>query len=175
MKNEQIKGDLENNEVLFFNFYDPQTMRIVRSGHYLVGTQPEYWTLAANNDSYYRSTYDPLTGTIYDGATIEDIQGYEWEADVKHESAKYLKRTQDGIEAYAKISAEFRLAKLNGIISEEAHGVIEDMLIPVRNEVLAGQWISGLQKLQAIGSGVIGGVLYNRLLNQIQAYIDENY
>lgn len=107
--------------------------------------------------------------------TPEEIQAEEWEADVNSETEKYIKRIRDGREAYAKISAEFRLAKLNGIITEEAHGIIEDTLIPVRNEVLAGQWISGLQKLQAIGGAVIGGVLYNRLVNQINIYINENY
>jgi len=86
----------------------------------------------------------------------------------------YKKRTQDGINAYAEISAEFRLAKLAGVISEEQHGAIEETLIPVRNEVLAGQWISALQKLEAIGVA-IGSELYDRLHTQISNYIAENY
>ena len=94
---------------------------------------------------------------------------------LEEETRKYLKRTQDGIEAYAKISAEFRLAKLSGQISEEAHHYIEEILIPVRNEVLAGQWISGQQKLEAIGSTEIGQQLYDRLHLQISDYIDANY
>jgi hypothetical protein len=91
------------------------------------------------------------------------------------ETQRYVKRTQDGINAYAKISAEFRLAKLTGQISEAAHGYIENLLIPVRNEVLAGQWISGLQKLEAIGVLQVGQELYDRLHSQLTDYITENY
>jgi len=91
------------------------------------------------------------------------------------ETEKYRQRTKDGANAYAKISAEFRLAKLSGGISEEAHAVIESTLIPVRNEVLAGQWISGLRELESIGSGIIGIDLYTRLLNQFNDYIAANY
>lgn len=91
------------------------------------------------------------------------------------ETQRYIKRTQDGINAYAKISAEFRLAKLTGQISEAAHGYIENLLIPVRNEVLAGQWISGLQKLEAIGALQVGQELYDRLHLQLTDYITENY
>jgi hypothetical protein len=76
--------------------------------------------------------------------------------------------------AYAEISAEFRLAKLSGFLSEEQHWQIEAILIPVRNEVLAGQWISAKQKLEEIGI-VIGADLYNRLHTQITNYINENY
>lgn len=91
------------------------------------------------------------------------------------ETEMYKKRTQDGINAYAEISAEFRLAKLSGTITEEAHAHIERMLIPVRNEVLAGQWISGLKELELIGSEAVGQQLYDRLHLQISNYIAENY
>jgi len=91
------------------------------------------------------------------------------------ETQRYVKRTQDGINAYAKISAEFRLAKLSGQISEQAHGYIENLLIPVRNEVLAGQWISALMKLEALGVVQVGQELYNRLHLQLTDYITQNY
>jgi len=94
---------------------------------------------------------------------------------LQSETKKYLKRTEDGRNAYAEISAEFRLAKLNGIISEETHSVIEKTLIPVRNEVLAGQWISAKNELVLISSAVIGVQLYDRLFNQITNYINLNY
>lgn len=101
----------------------------------------------------------------------EDIM----EESLESETQKYIQRTKDGINAYAKISAEFRLAKLSGQISEAAHGYIDNLLIPVRNEVLAGQWISGLQKLEAIGSLQVGQELYDRLHSQLTDYITENY
>ena len=91
------------------------------------------------------------------------------------ETEKYIKRVNDGINAYARISAEFRLAKLNNQISEEQHHGIEVVLIPVRNEVLAGQWISAKIQLEQIGSSIIGETLYNRLHTQITHYINENY
>jgi len=93
---------------------------------------------------------------------------------LENETMLYKKRQCDGVNAYAEISAEFRLAKLTGVLTEEQHGAIEAVLIPVRNEVLAGQWISARQKLEEIGV-VIGSDLYNRLHTQISNYINENY
>jgi len=103
--------------------------------------------------------------------TAEELQ----QESLDSETEKYIQRTQDGANAYAKISAEFRLAKLSGAITSQAHAVIESTLIPVRNEVLAGQWISGLRELESIGSGIIGIDLYTRLLNQFNDYIAANY
>lgn len=94
---------------------------------------------------------------------------------LKAETELYVKRSKDGRVAYAEISAEFRLGKLNGTISEETHSAVERALIPVRNEVLAGQWISAKNELILLGSSVIGQQLYDRLLNQITNYISENY
>ena len=109
-----------------------------------------------------------------EGATPEEIAEQEQSEQLRKETEMYKKRTQDGINAYAEISAEFRLAKLSGILTEEQHGAIEAILIPVRNEVLAGQWISARQKLEEIGV-VIGVQLYNRLHTQISNYINKNY
>lgn len=107
-------------------------------------------------------------------ATPEEIDDFEAKEVLRKETEMYRKRQCDGVSAYAEISAEFRLAKLSGILTEEQHGAIEAILIPVRNEVLAGQWISALQKLEEIGV-VIGIELYNRLHTQISNYIAENY
>jgi hypothetical protein len=109
-----------------------------------------------------------------EGATAEEITELQTQTLKANETQNYLKRAEDGIKAYAEISAEFRLAKLSGVITEQQHGAIENTLIPVRNEVLAGQWISALQKLEAIGVA-IGSELYDRLHNQITNYIAENY
>jgi len=106
--------------------------------------------------------------------TPEEIAELQAQTLKARETEMYLKRAGDGIKAYAEISAEFRLAKLAGVISEEQHGAIEETLIPVRNEVLAGQWMSALQKLEAIGVA-IGSELYDRLHTQISNYIAENY
>jgi len=123
-------------------------------------------------NQFLKPTWD---GTEWiEGATAEEIEQQQQVEALRKETEMYKKRTQDGINAYAEISAEFRLAKLAGVITEAQHGAIETTLIPVRNEVLAGQWISALQKLEAIGVA-IGSELYDRLHNQISNYIAENY
>lgn len=126
-----------------------------------------------DNDSFINPIWN---GTEFiESATPEEIaEQQQTERKVK-ETELYKKRTQDGINAYAEISAEFRLAKLSGTITEEAHAHIERMLTPVRNEILAGQWMSGLKELELIGSELIGQQLYNRLHLQISNYINENY
>lgn len=111
-----------------------------------------------------------VNGVWVEGATAQEIEKIK----IEKETELYVKRYEDGKIAYAQISAEFRLAKLSGILNEEQHGIIESLLIPVRNEVLAGQWISAKQKLEEIGN-VIGVDLYNRLHNQISDYITNNY
>jgi hypothetical protein len=94
---------------------------------------------------------------------------------LENETNLYKIRQCDGVAAYAKISAEFRLAKLNGVITEEAHAVIEQALIVVRNEVLSGQWKSARLELENIGSAVIGAELYDRLHLQLSDYIALSY
>lgn len=140
---------------------------------------------------YFNSVLVPLDDTtqlyqdyvvyISNGGIIEEIESttqevleIESKKALENETLMYRKRQCDGVSAYAEISAEFRLAKLSGVLTEEQHGAIEAVLIPVRNEVLAGQWISAKQKLEEIGV-VIGAELYNRLHNQITNYIAENY
>ena len=108
-------------------------------------------------------------------ATQEEIQQQQIKASLQSETEQYIKRQQDGVQAYAEISAEFRLAKLNGIMTEASQIIIEKILIPVRNEVLAGQWISAKNELEEISNKNIGADLYNRLLFQISNYILLNY
>jgi hypothetical protein len=127
------------------------------------------------SSSLYQDYYNYLVndGTVYP-------TDYEFPSDiaermVSEETQKYIQRTNDGVNAYAKISAEFRLAKLAGTIDDATHTYIENLLIPVRNEVLAGQWISAKQKLITIGEVAVGTVLYDRLITQITNYIELNY
>ena len=125
---------------------------------------------------YLGNFYNPFwNGSEWiENATDEEVQqNYILEAK-KNETELYKKRQIDGVNAYAEISAEFRLAKLSGLLSEEQHGAIESVLIPVRNEVLAGQWISARNILEEIGTS-IGSELYDRLHSQITNYINENY
>lgn len=104
-----------------------------------------------------------------------ELEEYIKNENLKKETELYIKRSEDGKNAYAAISAEFRLAKLSDQISEETHAAIEKSLIPVRNEVLAGQWISAKNELIYLGIITIGQDLYDRLYLQITNYIAENY
>ena len=135
----------------------------IYSGKYFDYNNNEVFTIPENSEI-----------EVYEGATPEEIAEQTQAEQLRKETEMYKKRTLDGINAYAEISAEFRLAKLSGILTEEQHVEIESILIPVRNEVLAGQWISARQKLEGIGV-VIGVQLYNRLHTQISKYINENY
>jgi hypothetical protein len=123
----------------------------------------------------YQEYYNYLVneGTVYNS-------DYEFPSDVaerivSEETQRYIQRTDDGVKAYAKISAEFRLAKLAGTIDDATHTYIENLLTPVRNEVLAGQWISAKQKLIIIGEVAVGTVLYDRLITKLTNYIEINY
>ena len=99
----------------------------------------------------------------------------EAEIAVALEFEMYIKRKTDGENAYLKLSAEFRLLKLSGQLSEETHNFIEATLTPVRNEVMFGQWKKGLELLEKLGSTLIGQTLYDRLHIQITEYISANY
>lgn len=94
---------------------------------------------------------------------------------IDDETQKYIQRQQDGVMLYAQISAKFRLAKMQGQIDEASHNAIENILRPVRDEVLAGQWKTALKLLEGIGTVVIGVELYNELHTEISNYITENY
>lgn len=113
-------------------------------------------------------------GVVVESITQEEINALNFSNLQKKEAELYKKRMEDAKSMYAEISAEFRLAKLSGIITEAQHGAIETALIPVRNEVLAGQWKSALMLLEGLGAS-IGTDLYNRLHLQISNYINENY
>ena len=114
-----------------------------------------------------------------EGATLQEIQDANTEPNpidlVNLEFQKYLQRKTDGENAYLQISAEFRMAKISGDISEEAHLYIENLLKPIRNEIMFGQWMEGLRLLELIEIELIGDELYNRLHLQISNYVTENY
>jgi len=124
---------------------------------------------------YFDENSNAFTYPIEQIIIVEPTQSELLEQALNNETQKYIQRTQDGVNAYAKLSAEFRLAKLNGILSEESQKGIEATLIPVRNEVLAGQWISALQILETIGFSIIGQSLYDRLHLLLTDYISANY
>lgn len=122
-----------------------------------------------NENLYHYPVIDFIQEEI-DAAILE-----EQNAPIEAEYQKYLQRQKDGINSYMRISAEFRLAKLSGVISELEHSAIEELLTPLRNEVIAGQWIKGKQILDSLGPEAMGLDLYNRINSELVTYITENY
>ncbi|WP_339889860.1 hypothetical protein [uncultured Flavobacterium sp.] len=139
----------------------------------------EKYRINTSNGGYYETFEKPQNGffetIIITEPTPQEIQEQQIKQALSSETEKYKQRQADGVQMYAEISAEFRLAKLNGLMSESTQSAIERILIPVRNEVLAGQWISAKNELELIGNSTIGVDLYDRLHNQISNYITENY
>ena len=66
------------------------------------------------------------------------------ELSTESEYAKYHSRIIDGVDAIAKFSAKMRALKIAGIIVEESHKAIDLQLEPIRNKLIAGQWIDAL-------------------------------
>jgi hypothetical protein len=123
--------------------------------------------------------YQQYLQFLIGGGTVEPSELFTPEEEFQYktyiETQTYLKRISDGANAISKFSAELRVAKLAGVINEENHKVIDKALKPVRDEVLAGQWISAKDELILLGTDIIGQELYDRIYNEIQLYIDNNY
>lgn len=128
-------------------------------------------------DHYYDDVDDVFKFRLIDKSQAELEAEAQAEAmrPLLEEQARYRQRKEDGIEAFLKISAELRLAKLSGAINEEAQRAVELAIEPVRDEVVLGQWISAREKLEIIGFTIIGQEFYNRIFNDLNNYINENY
>lgn len=155
--------------------------KLIHEIHYNDGWRdvviPEKTEHQGLGDLYFDEENDVFTYHIID-FTQEEIELYEDQkllAPTLEEQSRYVQRMQDGKDAYALQSAKLRLAKLSGAIDESTHNVIEDMLIPVRDEVVNGQWMTAKEKLEDIGSDGIGEDLYNDLHTQIVNYINDSY
>lgn len=119
--------------------------------------------------------YDAETDEWYEGADSSEVIAKLTTTAIDAEYQRYLQRKADGENAYLMISAELRMAKLGGEISDAVHKIIEHELEPVRAEVVLGQWIGGLQKLEVVGATIIGATMYNDLHSRISTYIAANY
>jgi hypothetical protein len=119
---------------------------------------------------YFDQVNDVVTFPVIE-MSAEELE----ENNLELETERYKKRASDGINSYAKMSAEFRLAKISGLMTNESHYALENILRPVRDEVLAGQWITAKSLLLEIGSDAIGDDLFSKVLNLITDYITINY
>ena len=95
--------------------------------------------------------------------------------DIQKELNLYYERQSEGVKRYLKLAAEFRLKKLNGDITDAFHKSIEETLRPVRDEFVNGQFITSKEKLEEIGSSVIGQTIYDQIHSSITEAINEFY
>jgi hypothetical protein len=158
----------------YYNLLDP-------SIHYRDGfrdvVEPTPTETQKVGDSFYDATEDVFKFNLID-LTQEELDALaqaEAERPLLEEFELYRMRKEDGINAFLRISAELRLAKLNGQLDEVAQRAVELAIEPVRDEVVLGQWISAKEKLEEIGSSVIGEDFYNRVFNELTDYINVNY
>ena len=111
----------------------------------------------------------------FESSTPEELQSLNINKQISDEFKAYEKRREDGIKAYNQINAEFRVLKVNGVIDQAYYDSISEQLEGVVFQITNGQWKSGLQKLESLGSLQIGQQLYDRLHLQITNYITLSY
>ena len=91
------------------------------------------------------------------------------------EYIKYQNRVAVGKDRYLKLCGEFRVSRDKGEITQEFYELLEDVLEPIRTEIVNGQFITAKRKLIVIGSELITEEFYNRFLNTIEQDIQELY
>ena len=119
-----------------------------------------YFDVEKDVFTYHTETYTP-----------EEIA----EQNKQNEFAQYKLRQSRGLDNYLNLCAEFRIAKESGSLTPEHYAEIEEVLIPVRDELVNGQFITAKTKLQNIGFHVIGEQLYNRFIASLDEDINELY
>ena len=116
--------------------------------------------------------------------TDNDVYTYEVETYTEEElneneklqeQNKYLQRIEEGKNRFSKLAADFRVDKINGVITHEFHRLLEDILKPVRDEFVNGQFISSLEILESIGSSEITIEIYDNIHASITEAIQEHY
>jgi len=119
---------------------------------------------------YYDSENDIYTYKV-ETYTEEELN----ENEKLQEQNKYLQRIEVGKKKYTKLCADFRIDKLNGVITHEFHRLLESVLKPVRDEFVNGQFISALEVLEEIGSEQITIDIYDNIYASISEAITEYY
>lgn len=110
------------------------------------------------------------------GVLVETKQiTYDGPTAIEAEYEKYVMRKNEGVAMFLELAASLRLAKVSGALDEATFDAIEDLLVPVRNEIVLGQWKTGLRKLELLGSAAIGQAMYDDIHGKINTYILNNY
>lgn len=153
---------------MIYTIYHPETFDVLFAQDF--EEQPENSTTTEMTESFIHPKYDPQSDKFYEGASAQT----QMAAKVENEFQLYLKRKSDGEAYHLRICAELRVMRLGGGISQGQYDAIYAATAPTRNEIISGQWLSGLTEFQKL-SGVLSPTLYNRILTDINNYIAANY
>lgn len=111
-----------------------------------------------------------VDGVISEGAKESDMAAVT----IENEYQLYVQRKKDGEEYHLRICAELRVMKLANGITQDQYDAIYKATAPTRNEIISGQWLSGLKEFEKL-NGVLSPTLYNRIHTDITNYITLNY
>ena len=128
-----------------------------------------------SQNQYLGSIYFDKESDVYTYEVLQYTPEQIEQNKVNNEFTQYQIRQQRGLESYLKLCAEFRISKEEGKLTPEHYAAIEEVLIPVRDELVNGQFITAKTKLEQIGFDVIGEDLYNRFIDSLNKDIEELY
>jgi hypothetical protein len=151
-----------------YTIYDPITFDVLFAQEF--EKAPANSTTTVMIENFVKPKYDPQTDSFYEGATSQELSAVA----VENEYQRYLKRKADGEAYHLRICAELRVMKIGGGLTQEQYDAIYVATAPTRNEIISGQWLSGLKEFEKL-SGVLSPALYDRIHNDITAYIAQNY
>jgi len=153
---------------MIYTIYDPISYDVLYAQEF--EQAPENSTLSVVVNNYIKPKYNPQTDSFYEGANLAQ----QMSAKVEQEFNRYLIRKADGEAYHLRICAELRVMKLGGGISQEQYDAIYAATAPARNEIISGQWLSGLKEFEKL-NGALSASLYNRIHTDITNYISINY
>lgn len=98
------------------------------------------------------------------------------ESSIDVEYQRYVKRKTDGERAFLMLMSELRLYAIANNQDRSVNRDIENRLEEVKSQVIEGQWISALEKLEEVEvAGALTQELYDRIHLALTTYIAENY
>lgn len=153
---------------MVYTIYHPTTFDVLYAQDF--EQAPDNSTTSIMMENFAKPKYNPQTDSFYEGASSQE----QMAAKVENEYQLYLKRKSDGEAYHLRICAELRVMRVGGGITQDQYDAIYAATAPTRNEIIAGQWLSGLKEFEKI-QVLLSPTLYNRIQGDITAYIAQNY
>jgi len=133
-------------------------------------TEQFIYTQTPYTIDYLKPDYNEQTDEWFETATQQEVIITQ----IEKETKLYEKRIEDGKSLVSLMSAKLRIQKSKGIINEQEHLDTEAILLPIRTELLAGQFISAKRLLEPLQAQLTAS-LYNEAHAILSDYIEENY